>query len=74
MTFKEKLWLDSNKYSFDEQDIISALKVTFEGEIMHTQYYVHNKKIGFYLSEHKLGIEIDEYGHVGRDFENEQSR
>ena len=41
---------------------------------MHTQYCVHNKRVGFYLSEHKLGVEIDEYGHVGRDFENEQSR
>ena len=36
LKFKEKLGLDPNKYSFDEQDIISALQVAFEGEIMHT--------------------------------------
>ena len=40
--FKEKLGLDPNKYNFDEQDIISALQVPFEGETLHTQYCVQN--------------------------------
>ena len=53
---------------FDEQ-AISSLQVAFEGEIMHTQYCVQNKRLDFYFSEHKLGVEIDEYGHSDRDFE-----
>ena len=74
LEFKEKLELDPNEYSFDEQDIISALQVAFEGEIMHTQYFVQNRRLDFYFSEYKLGVKIDEYGQADRDFENEQSR
>ena len=72
--FQEKLGLDPNKYSFDEQDIISAFQVAFEGEIMHTQYCVQSKRLDLHFSEHKLGVEIDEYGHVDRNFEDENSR
>ena len=35
---------------------------------MHTQY-IQNKRLDFYFSEHKLEIEIDEYGQTVRDFE-----
>ena len=67
LEFKKKMiGLDANKYSFDEQDIISALQVAFKGEIMHTQYCVQNKRLVFFFSEHKLGVEIDEYGHADR--------
>ena len=31
LEFEEKLGLNPNEYSFDEQDIISALQVAFEG-------------------------------------------
>ena len=31
------LGLDPYKYNFDEQDIMSALQVAAEGEIMHTR-------------------------------------
>ena len=41
---------------------------------MHTQYCIQNKRLDFYFSEHKLGVEIDEYGHAERDFVYEQSR
>ena len=74
LEFKEKLGLDPHEYSFDEQDIISALQVVFEGEIMHTQYCTQKKRFDFFFSEHKLGVEIDEYGYADRDFEYEQSR
>ena len=74
LEFEEKLGLDRNEYSFDEQDIINALQVAFEGEIVHTQYCVENKRLDFYFFEGKLGIEIDEYGHVDRNSEYEQSR
>ena len=50
------------------------MQVAFEGEIMYTQYCVQNKRLDFYFSEHKLGVEIDEYDHADRDFECEQSR
>ena len=41
---------------------------------MYTLHCVQNKRFDFFLSEHKLVIEIDEYGHVDRDFEYEKSR
>ena len=50
------------------------MQVAFEGEIMHTQYCIQNKRLDCYFSKHKLGVEIDEYGNVDRDFEYEQSR
>ena len=36
LKFKEKLGLNPYKITYDEQDIISALQVAFEGEIIHT--------------------------------------
>ena len=41
---------------------------------MHTQYCIQNKRLDCYFSKHKLGVEIDEYGNVDRDFEYEKSR
>ena len=41
---------------------------------MHTQYCVQSKRLDLHFSEHKLGVEIDEYGHVDRNFEDENSR
>ena len=67
LEFKEKLGLDPDIVTCDEQDIISALKVAFEGEI-------RNKRIDAYFSKDKLGIEVDEYNHEGRNSEYEQSR
>ena len=52
---------------FDEQDVISALQAAFEGEIMHTQYGVQNKRLDLYFSKGKLGIEIDEHVHVDKN-------
>ena len=72
LEFKKKLRLDPNEYSFDEQDSISALQVGFGGDI--TQYCVKNKRLDGDFLKHKLGIEIDEYGHVDRNFEDEQCR
>ena len=66
LEFKQKLRLNPYKYNFDEQDIISALKVTFEGEVMHTKCFIQNKRSDIYFPEHKLAIEIDEYDHVDR--------
>ena len=58
----------------DEQDIISALQVTFEGEIILTQYCIKSKRPDAYFPKHQLRIEVDEYNHEGRDFEYKQSR
>ena len=49
------------------------MQVAFEGETMHTQCFVQNKRLDLYIPAHILGIEIDKYGYVGRDFEYEQS-
>ena len=74
LEFKKKLGLDPNLVTCDEQDIISALQVAFEGEIILTQYCIENKRIDAYFSKYKLGIEVDEYNHEGRNFEYEQSK
>ena len=53
----------------DEQDIISALQVAFEGETILNQHCVKKKRLDAYFSKYKLGIEVDEYNHEGRNFE-----
>ena len=58
----------------DEQDIISALQVAFEGETILTQHCIKNKRIDAYFSKYKLGIEVDEYNHEGRNSNYEKSR
>ena len=74
LELKKKLGLDLDVVTRDEQDIISALQVAFEGEIILTQHCIKNKKIDAYFSKYKIGIEVDEYNHEGRNFEYEQSR
>ena len=71
---KKKLGLDPNVVTCDERDIISALQVAFEEEIILTQYCIENKKIDAYFFEYKLGIEIDEYNHESRNFNYEKNR
>ena len=74
LKFKEKLGLDPYKITCDEQDIISTLQIASEGEIIHTQYCIENKRLDAYLPEYKVGIEIDEYDHEYRVSKYEQSR
>ena len=74
LEFKEKLGLDPCKYHFDEQDTISSLQVAFAGEIVHTQYCIQNKRLDGYSPKYKRGIEIDEYDHLDKNFEDGQSR
>ena len=45
-----------------------------EGEIIHTQYCIENKRLDAHLPKYKLEIEVDEYDHEYRDAEYEQSR
>ena len=65
--------LDPDKIACEEKDIISALQVAFEGEIILTQYCIENKRLDVYLPKCKAGIEVDEYDHEGRDPNYEQS-
>ena len=74
LEFKKKLGLDPHVVTCDKQDIISALQVAFEGEIILTQYCIKNKRLDAYFSNHKLGIEVHEYNHEGRNFNYEKSR
>ena len=43
LEFKKKSGLEPDVVTCDEQDIISALQVAFEGEIILTQYCIKNK-------------------------------
>ena len=73
LEFKKKLGFDPDVVTCDEQDIISALQVAFEGEIILTQYCIENKRLDAYFSEYKLGIEIDEYNHESRNSNYEKT-
>ena len=70
----KKLGLGPDVVTCDEQDIISALQVAFEGEIILTQYCIENKRLDAYFSKYKLGIEVDEYNPEGRNSNYEKSR
>ena len=50
------------------------MQVRFEGEIIHTQYCIENKRLDDYLPKYKIGIEIDEYDHEDRGPKYEWSR
>ena len=67
LEFKKKLGLDPDVITCDKQDIINALQVAFEGEIILTQYSIKNKKLDAYFSKYKLGIDADEYNHEIRN-------
>ena len=71
---REKLGLDSYKITCDKQDIISALRLAFEGKIIHNQFCIKTKILDAYLPKYKFGKEIDEYYRKYRDPNYEQSR
>ena len=56
------------------QDVISAMHVTSEGEMLLTQYCVENKRLNAYFSKYKVGIEVDEYDHEDTNSNYEESR
>ena len=74
LEFKQKLGLDSDVVTSDEEDIISALQVAFEGEIKLTKYCIESKRIDAYFSKYKLEIEVDEYNHESRNSNYEKNR
>ena len=71
---KKKLGLVPVVVTCDEQDIINVLQVAFEREIIITQHCMKDKRIDAYFSKYKLGIEVDEYNHEGRNSNYEKSR
>ena len=74
ISIQKTLGLDPGVVTCDEQDIISALQIPFEEEIILTQYCIIKKRLDAYFPKYKLGIEVDEYNHESRNFEYEQSR
>ena len=50
------------------------MPVAFEGDVILTQYRIENIRIDAYFSKYKLGIEIDEYNHEGKNSNYEKSR
>ena len=50
------------------------MQIVFEVEIIFTQYCIKNKRLDAYFSNHKLGIEVDEYNHEARNSNYEKSR
>ena len=49
LEFNKKLGLEPDVVTCDERDIIRALQVAFEGEIIHTQYCIENKNLKAYF-------------------------
>ena len=50
------------------------IKSSLEGENMQTQYSVLGYKIDLYFHDYKSAIEIDEYGHNGKNIDYEIKR
>ena len=50
------------------------MQVAFEGEITLIQYCIKKKRLDAYFPKYQLRMEVNEYNHEGRNFENEQSR
>ena len=50
------------------------MQLAFEGETIHTQYCIENKRLDAYLPKYKVGIEIDEYDYEYKDSKYERSR
>ena len=50
------------------------MQVAFKGEIILTQHCSKSKIIDAYFSNYKLGIEVDEHNHEGRNSKYKQSR
>ena len=57
-----------------EQTVISAIKDTFEGENMQTEYTVLRYRIDLYFHKYKLAIEVDELGHSDKNVNDEIER
>ena len=72
LEFQQKIGLDPDVVTCDEQDIISALQV--EGEIILTQYCIKKKILDACFPKYKLGIEFDELDHYGRNSKYEKNR
>ena len=57
-----------------EKSISSKIVKAFPNKEIIKQFFVLNKKIDFYLPRHKLAIEVDELGHLGRNEEDKVER
>ena len=68
LELKKKLGLDPDVVTCDEQDIINTFQIAFEGEAILTQDCIKKKRLDAYFPKYKLGIEINEYNHEGRNF------
>ena len=49
------------------------MQVAFEGEIIHIQYCIENKRLDAYLPTYKRWIEVDEYDQEYIDAEYERN-
>ena len=49
------------------------MQVAFEGEIIHIQYCIENRRLDAYLPTYKRWIEVDEYDQEYRDAEYERN-
>ena len=55
-----------------KQSVLGAIKRTFKGEIIETQYSLLGYRIDLYFHDYKLAI--DEYGHNDRNVDYETKR
>ena len=55
-----------------KQSVLGAIKKTFKGEIIQTQYSLLGYRIDLYFHDYKLAI--DEYGHNDRNVDYETKR
>ena len=61
-------------YERKENSIVKRIKKIFKKQTLIEQYRIENYFIDLFFLVHKLGIEIDENGHLGRSEIKEQKR
>ena len=77
LAFAESLGLDvATKYTHKEQEIVQHLRVFLEELRVASEYQktVGRYRVDLYLPDHRMALEIDEFGHRHRDQAYEQCR
>ena len=73
--FRTLLGFKENEiYERKEYSTIKQIKKTFKKQTIIEQYKIKKYFINFYFPVHKLGIEIDENGHMSRSETKEKKR
>ena len=57
-----------------QQTAVGSIKEAFEGENMQNEHYVSRYRIGLYLHDYRLAVEVGEFGHCDKNSNYEKNR